>query len=85
MCYVVDFAIASESKCDDYGHVFEKGVKYLKFNYLEKKSEKKGCIIYKMLHKTVYVLPAQVVYPFVTLSEHLSKSAAGYQWLTDII
>ena len=38
-----------------------------------------------MLHKTVYVLPAQVVYPFVTLSEHLSMSAAGYQWLTDII
>ena len=51
----------------------------------EKKSEKKGRIIYKMLKKFVFVLPAQVVNPFVTLSDDLSMSAADYQWLTDSI
>ena len=71
--------------CDGYNHVIEKGTKYLKCNYLEKKSEKKGSIFYKMLGKTVYVLPAQVLYPFVSLKDDLSMSAADYQWLTDSI
>ena len=39
--------------CDDYNHVIEEGKKYLKCNYLEKKSEKKGNIFYKKLEKTV--------------------------------
>ena len=46
--------------CDDYNHVIEKGMKYLKSNYLEKKLEK-GNIFYEKLKKTVYVLPAQVL------------------------
>ena len=65
LCYVIESGITSESMCDDYNHVIEKGIKYLKCHYLEKKSEKKGNIFYKMLGKTVYVLPAHVLYPFV--------------------
>jgi len=38
-----------------------------------------------MLKKIVYVLPAQVVNPFVYLINNLSMSAADYQWLTDSI
>ena len=85
LCHVVNITIATETVCDDYGNVIEKGVKYLICKYLEKKAKKKGQIIYKMLNKSVYVLPAEVVYPFVTLSDDLSMSAADYQWLTDSI
>ena len=51
----------------------------------EKKIRKKGSIFYKLLQKVVYVLPAQVVYPFVSLRDDLSMSASKYQWLTDSI
>lgn len=85
LCHVVDITVATETMSDDYGHIIEKGVKYLICNYLEKKSERKGRINYKMLKKFVFVLPAQVVYPFVTLGDDLSMSAADYQWLTDSI
>ena len=85
LCYVIESGIASEYMCDDYNHVIEEGMKYLKCNYLEKKSEKKGNIFYKKLEKTVYVLPAQVLYPFVSLKDDFSMSVADYQWLTDSI
>ena len=84
-CYVIESGIASEYMCDDYNHVIEEGMKYLKCNYLEKKSEKKGNIFYKKLEKTVYVLPAQVLYPFVSLKDDFSMSVADCQWLTDSI
>ena len=38
-----------------------------------------------MLKKIAYVLPAQVVNPFVSLNDDLSMSAADYQWLADSI
>ena len=50
-----------------------------------KKSERKGSASYKMLKKIVYVLPAQVVNPFVSPNCYLSMSDADYQWLTDSI
>ena len=36
LCKVIKTGIASESLNDDYNHIIEKGVKYLKCNYLEK-------------------------------------------------
>ena len=50
-----------------------------------KKSERKGNASYKMLKKIVYVLPAQVVNPFVSPNYYLSMSNADYQWLTNSI
>ena len=77
--YIADTGVTPEI-------IIEKGSIYLKCNYLEKKSEKKkGNIFYKMLKKIVYVLPAQVVNPFVSLNDDLSMSAADYQWLADSI
>ena len=58
---------------------------YLKCNYLEKKSERKGNVFYKMLKKIVYVFPEQIVNLFVSLNDDCSMSAADYQWLTDSI
>ena len=69
----------------DYNNIIEKGSMYPKCNYLETKSDKKGNVFYKMLKKIVYVLPAQVVNPFVSLNDDLPMSAADFQWLTDSI
>ena len=38
-----------------------------------------------LLNKIVYVLPAQVVNPFVSFNDGLTLSAADYQWLTNSI
>ena len=65
LCYFVE--------TDDYNHIVEKGVKYLKCNYLEKKYERKGSIFYKMIGKIV-VLPTKVVYPLVLFNDNLSMS-----------
>ena len=70
---------------DDYNHNIRKGTKYLKCKYLEKRSQKKGSVFYKLLQKVAYVLPVQVVYPFVSLRDDLSISASKYQWLTDSV
>ena len=82
-------AIETASVVDDYNHIIRKGTKYLKCKYLEKKIRKKGSIFHKLLQKVVYVLPAQVVYPFVSDADierdDLSISASEYQWLTDSI
>ena len=52
-------------------------MKYLKCNYLEKKSEKKGInIFYKNLGKMVYVLLAQLLCPCVSLKDDLLMTAA---------
>ena len=85
LCYVNDVGVAPEIMVDDYNRIIEKRSMYLKLNYLEKKSEKKGNVFYKMLKKIVYALPAQVVNPFISLNGDLSMSAADYQWLTDSI
>ena len=58
-------------------------MKYLKCNYLEKKSEKKGInIFYKNLGKMVYVLPAQLLCPYVSLKDDLLMTAAISDWVT---
>ena len=70
---------------DDYCHIIQKGDQYIYCNYLEKVQEKHGRIHYKCLSKTVYVLPAQVLFSVVSLDSNLSMSAADYQWLSDSI
>ena len=50
-----------------------------------KKIRKKGSIFYILLQKVVYVLAAEVVYPFVSLRDDISMSASEYQRLTDSI
>ena len=85
LCKVLEFGVAVEDMQDDYNHTVLKGSKFIKCNYLKKKSEKKGRIAYKILKKTVLVLPTEVMSPMVHLDEKLSLSAAEYQWLADSI
>ena len=52
ICKALDFGTAAEDMVDAYNHHISTGTKYT-FNCLEKKSEKKSRIIYKILPKTV--------------------------------
>ena len=57
---VLDYGVA-ETIEGTYHHVIPKGSSYIKCQYLEKKSERKNKIVYKLLPNEVLVLPAQVV------------------------
>ena len=85
LCKVLEFGTATENMTDSYHHHVTIGTKYILCNYLEKKAEKKDRIVYKILPKTVLVLPAQVMSPMVYLDHNLSLSCAEYQWLADSI
>ena len=85
ICKAFSVNTASDMMVDDYCHIIQKGDKYINCNYLEKVKEKHGCIYCKCLPKTVYVLPAQVLCPSVSLDSNMSKSAADYQWFSDSI
>ena len=84
LCHVKAIEAASDDIVDDYNHTIRKGTKYLKYKCLEERSEKKVNIFYKLVQK-VYILPAQAVYPFVSLRDDLLVSASKYQWFTDSI
>ena len=79
ICKAFSVNTISDMMVDDYRRIIQKGDKYIGCNYLEKVKEKHGRIYYKSLSKTVYVLPAQVLCPLVSLDSNLSKSAANYQ------
>ena len=70
LCKVLDYGVASETIEDTYHHVIP--------NYLEKKSERKNKIVYKLLPNEVHVLPAQVMSPLVPLKEDLSMTIGEY-------
>ena len=76
---VLDFGTAAEDMVDAYNHHISMGTKYIICNYLEKKSENKCRIIYKILPKTVLVLHTHVMTPMVELDDQLSLSSADYQ------
>ena len=67
LCHAFSVETASEMVIDQYNHIIQQGEKYIVCKYLEKLKEKRGCIYYKSLPKTVYVLPAQVLCPLVML------------------
>ena len=76
ICNALDFGTAAEDMVGAYNHHISMGNKYILCNYLEKKSEKKSKIIYKILPKIVFVLLAQFVTPMVELNYQLSLSSA---------
>ena len=84
-CHTFSIEAASEMVIDQYNYIIQQGEKCIVCKYLGKLKEKHGCIYYKSLPKTSYVLPAQVLCSLVMLNENLFMSAADYQWLSDSI
>ena len=61
-------------------------MKFVKVYYLEKLKEKKGIVQYKLLpEKGIYVMPQQIFYPDVPVSENLTLSSKDYQFLSDCV
>ena len=79
LCYVLKISIAEEDFANKYNHIISKGNTYITCQYLEKIKEKSGCVYYKLLKDSIYVLPAQVLSPFVALDKTVSMTAAEYQ------
>ena len=78
LCKVMDKGVAKQDLFDKYHHIVSKGSSYLKCVYLEKISEKKGTISYKMVKGVAYVLPYQVFLPSVEISDVLSIDSSQY-------
>ena len=75
---------------DEYGHVVEKGYRYLRGHYFEYDDEKKGHgVIYKKLKKTTFIYPHQLFSISVNMlpykSERYVISLADYQFVADSI
>ena len=79
LCYVLKISIAEEDFANKYNHIISKGNTYITCQYLEKIKEKSGRVYYKLLKDSIYVLPAQVLSPFVALDKTLPVTAAEYQ------
>ena len=85
LCKVIFTEVAEKEIIDDYHHALQKGSVYLKCHYLEKVSEKRSKVGYKLLSKNVFVLPSQVMNPLVEMNDKLELSITEYQWLLDSI
>ena len=92
LCKVIESGVAIEDLCDIYNHYVSKGTPYLLVNYFEKKSNsefsKNGHVIYRLIKKSVYVLPAQVMSPNVNVTyigTDVYLLMNEYQWLSDMI
>ena len=85
LCKVISIEVGENEIIDDYHHTIQKGSVYLKCHYLEKFSEKRSKVGYKLLSKNVFVLPSQVMNPLVEMNDKLELSITEYQWLIDSI
>ena len=77
-CIFYRIETASEMVIDQYNYIIQQGEKCIVCKYLAKLKEKHGCIYYKSLPKTSYVLPAQVLCSLVMLNENLFMLTADY-------
>ena len=79
LCKVISIEVAKKEIIDDYHHTIQKGSVYLKCHYLEKVSEKRSKVGYKLLLKNVFFLPSQVMNPLVEMNDKLELSITEYQ------
>ena len=85
---VNNVSIAAKDIFDSYQHLITKGMQYIECQYLaideeRKKRKEKGFIRYKKLSREVFVLPGEILSPFVEISDDLKLSQEEQQWLDD--
>ena len=81
LCKVISIEVAKKEIIDDYHHTIRKGSVYLKWYYIEKVSEKRLKVGYKLLSQNVFVLPSQVMNLLIETNDRLELSITEYQWL----
>ena len=84
---VLSCQTATTSISDANDHTALQGMKYIRVHYLEKVKEKKSLAHYKLLPKKIFffVLPEQIFYLDVPVSEELTLDIKDYQFLSDCI
>ena len=86
LCKVLSCETATTSISDANDHTVLQGIKYIRAHYLEKVKEKKNLVHYKLLSKKeIFVLPEQIFYPDVPVSDKLTLDTKDYQFLSDCI
>ena len=65
---------------DGYNHLIPKGSKHIKYQNYQKQKESQSGIHYKLLPKSVYVFPTQVLSPLVNLDENNVLKMDEYQY-----
>ena len=86
ICEIKETSIATDDLVDFYGHIIQKGAKFLTVVYLEKKDAHRSNRIYYKKHKRCLHHPAEIFVPDVSIDDsELSMSLAGYQFLSDSI
>ena len=90
LVHVVDIGIAAEDMEDQFGHVVEKGYKFIRGYYMEYDGEKKGHgVIYKKIMKLAFIFPHQLFSICVPISPYKNDryliSLSDYQFLSDSI
>ena len=69
LCYVLEKCVAREDVSDINNHEVLKGSKYLKCKYYQKNNVTSGLVSYKLEDEEMYVLPHQVVCPYVSMNK----------------
>ena len=85
LCYVLEKCVAREDVSDITNHEVLKGSKYLQCKYYRKNSVTSGLVSYKLEDEEIYVLPRQVVCPYVSMNKKGQISVSEYQFLCDCI
>ena len=88
ICKVLGKAVACGDMVDNcrYHHLIQEGESYITAHYLEKVTEKRGQIVYKLLDtKQVFILSQQLFFPCVPIQEDLTLAIQDYQFLCDCI
>ena len=86
LCKVLSCKTATTSISDANDHTVLQGMKYIRAHYLEKVKEKKNLVHYKLLSKKeTFVLPEQMFYPDVPVSQELTLDTKDYHFLSDCI
>ena len=86
VCKVLRVEEADANKVDGNGHEVVKGDRYFVCNYLTKVKKTRGKFVYKMQNHEVFVLPSQVLSPFVDVQEVIEElfiTATDYQVICD--
>ena len=78
------FDIADEDKYDSHQHFVTKGNRYMVCKYFTKSSESSKGVQYKVLsNDDVYILPGEVLCPFVQIRDSYVVEWEEKQWLDD--
>ena len=83
LCVVERVDITDMDIFDSYQYFVTKSQRYIVCKYLSKVSESRKCIKHKKLPRDVFILPGEVLCPFVDMGDDYTLTWEEKQWLDD--